>query len=178
MISAAALPSDQTHRPRQSRGPWVPPAGCRFAPTPGSGCSSDRCEPRPGTTPRLAHRVVAPSGLALIAILELRKLRLRRRIGLRVARTRGQPTQFKPVQQPVGARQAALNRKLLFQYSLRVDPTKRHYPVPRQLSASDNPFLEPRARRGVDPRLSTRARPVTQSRNAILFIAVMPLVGR
>src|SRR5437868_15309312 len=48
----------------------------------------------PGTTPRLAHRVVAPSGLALITILELRKLRLRRRIGLRVARARGQPTQF------------------------------------------------------------------------------------
>jgi hypothetical protein len=29
---------------------------CRFAPTPGSGCFSDRCEPRPETTPRLAYR--------------------------------------------------------------------------------------------------------------------------
>src|SRR2546423_11768282 len=168
----------QTHRPRQSRGPSAPPAGCRFAPTPGSGCFSGRCEPHPETIPRLAQRVVAPPGLALIAILQLRKLRLRRRIGLRVARTRGRPAQLEPVQQPVGARQAALNRKLLFQYSLRVDPTKRHYPVPRQLGASDNPFLEPRTRRGVDPWLSTRARPVTQSLKAILFIAVMPLVGR
>ena len=80
--------------------------------------------------------------------------------------------------QPVGARQAAINLKLLFQYSLRVDPTKRHYPVPRQLGASDNPFLEPRARHGVDPWLSTRARPVTQSLDPVLFIAVMPLVSR
>src|SRR5271169_4115216 len=145
----------QTHRPRQSRDPSVPPAGCRFAPTPGSGCSSGRCEPHPETIPRLVHRVVVLPGLALIAIPELRKLRLRRRIGLRVARTRRQPTQLHPVQQPVGARQAAVNRKLLFQYSLRVDPTKRHHPVPRQLGASDNPFLEPRTRRGVDPWLST-----------------------
>src|SRR5271155_4807619 len=30
----------------------------------------------------------------------------------------------------------------------------------------------------VDPGLSTRARPVTQSLEAILFVAVMPLVGR
>src|SRR5207247_9790390 len=73
---------------------------------------------------------------------------------------------------------AAINLKLLFQYSLRVDPTKRHHPVPLQLGASDNPFLEPRARHGIDPGLSTRARPVTQSRNAVLFIAVMPLVRR
>src|SRR5277367_3326812 len=146
----------QTHRPRQSRDPSVPPAGCRFAPTPGSGCFSGRCEPHPETIPRLAHRVVVPPGLALIAIQELRKRRLRRRIGLRVARTRRQPTQLHPVQQPVGARQAAFNRKLLFQYSLRVDPAKRHHPVPRQLGASDNPVLEPRTRRGVDPWLSTR----------------------
>jgi hypothetical protein len=96
------------------------------------------------------------------------------------------------MQQPVGARQAAINRKLLFQYSLRVDLAKRHHPVPRQLGASDNPFLEPRARHGVDPGLSTRgcrpgavdpwpstwARPITQSLNAVLFIAVVPLVGR
>src|SRR5271168_1657114 len=115
-----------------------------------------RCEPHPETIPRLVHRVVVLPGLALIAIPELRKLRLRRRIGLRVARTRRQPTQLHPVQQPVGARQAALNRKLLFQYSLRVDPAKRHHPVPRQLGASDNPFREPRTRRGVDPGLSTR----------------------
>src|SRR5690349_6898559 len=168
----------QTHRPRQSRDPSVPPAGCRFAPTPGSGCFSGRCEPHPGTIPRLVHRAVVRPGLALIALPELRKLRLRRRIGLRVARPRGQPTQLHPVQQPVGTRQTAINLKLLFQYSLRVDPTKCHYPVPRQLGASDNPFLEPRARRGIDPWLSTRARPVTQSLDAILFVAVMPLVGR
>src|SRR5271170_1357460 len=168
----------QTHRPRQSRGPLVPPAGCRFAPTPGSGCFSGRCEPHPGTIPRLAHRVVMTLGLALIAIPELRKLRLRRRIGPRMARTRRQPSQLHPVQQPVGARQAAFNRKLVFQYSLRVDPTKRHHPIARQLGASDNPFLEPRARHGVDPWLSTRARPVAQSLKAILFIAVVPLVGR
>src|SRR5271163_1845953 len=168
----------QTHRPRQSRGPLVPPAGCRFAPTPGSGCFSGRCEPHPGTIPRLVHRVVVPPGLALIAIPELRKLRLCRRIGLRMARPRRQPAQLHPVQQPVGARQAAFNRKLVFQYSLRVDPTKRHHPIPRQLGASDNPFLEPRARHGVDPWLSTRARPVAQSLKAILFIAVVPLVGR
>ena len=82
------------------------------------------------------------------------------------------------MQQPVGARQTAINLKLLFQYALRVDPTKRHHPVPLQRGASDNPFLEPRARHGVDPGLSTRARPVTQSLNAVLFIAVMPFVSR
>src|SRR5712672_197758 len=149
----------QTHRPRQSRGPSVPPADCRFAPTPGSGCFSGRCEPHPETIPRLAQRVVVLPGLALIAILQLRKLRLRRRIGLRVARTRGQPTQLHPVQQPVGARQAAFNRKLLLQDSLRVDPAKRHHPVPRRLGASDNPFLEPRTRRGVDPGAAGHAIP-------------------
>src|SRR6202023_2343347 len=165
-------------RQRRSRGPSVLPAGCRFAPTPGSECSSDRCAPRPETTPRLACRVLAPPGLALIAIQALRKRRLRRRIGLRVARPRCQPTQLYPMQQPVGARQTAINIKLLFQYALRVDPTKRHHPVPLQRGASDNPFLEPRARRGVYPWLSTRARPVTQSLNAILFIAVVPFVSR
>jgi hypothetical protein len=82
------------------------------------------------------------------------------------------------MQQPVGARQAAINLKLLLQYSLRVDPTKRHYPIPLQLGARDNPLLEPRARHGVDPWLSTRARPVTQSLNVLLFIAVMPFVSR
>src|SRR5205823_2180350 len=75
-------------------------------------------------------------------------------------------------------RQAAIDLKLLFQYSLRIDPAKRHYPVARQLGAADNPFLKPRARHGVDPWLSTRARPVTQSLKAVLFIAVMPFVGR
>src|SRR5271163_1847210 len=147
----------QTHRPRQSRGPSVPPAGCRFAPTLGSGCFSGRCAPRPETIPRLVHRAVVPPGLALIAIPELRKRRLRRRIGLRVARPRRQPAQLHPVQHPIGARQAALNLKLLFQYSLRVDPAKRHHTVPRQLGASDNPFLEPRTRRRVAPWLSTRS---------------------
>src|ERR1700724_1863471 len=97
----------------RSRGPLVPPAGCRFAPTPGSSCSSGRCEPRPETIPRLAHRALALPGLALIAIQELRKLCLRRRIGPRVARARRQPAQLYPMQQPVGARQAAINRKLL-----------------------------------------------------------------
>src|SRR6266436_10049376 len=82
------------------------------------------------------------------------------------------------MQQPVSARQTAINRKLLFQYSFGVDPTKRHHPVPLQLGASGNPLLEPRARHGVDPWLSTRARPVTQSLNAVLFIAVMPFVSR
>src|SRR5215831_9587903 len=119
MISAAALPCDwhtaQTHRPTRSRGPWGLSVGCRFAPTPGSECSSDRCAPRPETTPRLACRVLVLPGLALIAIPVLRKRRLRRRIGLRVARTRCQPTQLDPVQQPVGARQTAINAELLFQ---------------------------------------------------------------
>src|SRR5947209_3930311 len=83
-----------------------------------------------------------------------------------------------PMQQPVGARQAAINLKLLLQYALRIDRTKRHYPIPLQLGASDNPFLEPRACHGVHQWLSARARPVTQSLNAFLFIAVMPLVSR
>src|SRR5207244_9326204 len=166
------------HRPRRSRDPAVLPAGCRSAPTPGSDCSSDRCAPRPETTPRLACRVLAPPGLALIAIQELRKLRLRRRIGLRVARPRRQPAQLYPMQQPVGARQAAINLKLLLQYALRIDRTKRHYPIPLQLGAGDNPLLEPRARHGVHPWLATRARPVAQSLNAFLFIAVIPLVSR
>src|SRR6202040_1234357 len=87
----------------------------------------------------LACRVLAPPGLALIAIQALRKRRWRRRIGLRVARPRCQPTQLYPMQQPVGARQTAINIKLLFQYALRVDPTKRHHPVPLQRGASDNP---------------------------------------
>ena len=52
-----------------------------------------------------AARLLAPPGLVLIAIQVLRKRRLRRRIGLRVARTRCQPTQLDPMQQPVGARQ-------------------------------------------------------------------------
>jgi hypothetical protein len=97
---------------------------------------------------------------------------LRRRVGPRVARTRRQPAQLDPMQQPVGARQTAINLKLLLQYSLRIDRTKRHHPVPLQPSASDHPLLEPRARHGVDPGLSTRARPVAQSLNAVLFIAV------
>src|SRR6516225_10054255 len=118
----------QTDRPRRSRDPSALPAGCRFAPTPGSECSSDRPAPRPETTPRLACRALVPPGLALIAIQVLRKLRLRRRIGLRVARTRGQPTQLEPMPQPVGARQTAINFKLLFQYALRVDATKRTTP--------------------------------------------------
>src|SRR6516165_11656899 len=168
----------QTDRPRRSRDPSALPAGCRFAPTPGSECSSDRPAPRPETTPRLACRALAPPGLALIAIQVLRKLRLRRRIGLRVARTRGQPTQPEPMQQPVGARQTAINFKLLFQYALRVDAAKRHHSIPLQRRASDNPFLEPRARCGVYPWLSPRPRPVTQSLNTILFIAVMPFVSR
>src|SRR5207244_1674793 len=114
---------------------------------------------------------------ALIAIQELRKLCLRRRIGLRVARPRRQPAQLYPMQQPVGARQAAINLKLLLQYALRIDRTKRHYPIPLQLGAGDNPLLEPRARHRVHPWLATRARPVAQSLNAFLFIAVMPLVS-
>src|SRR5580693_9777451 len=133
MISAAALPCDgQTapnNRPRRSRDLLAPPADCRFAPIPGSSCSSGRCEPRPGTISRLAHRVVALPGLALIAIQQLRKLRLRCHVGLRVARPRHQPAQLDPMQQPVGARQAALNIKLLFQDALRVDPPKCHHPV-------------------------------------------------
>src|SRR6201998_2843053 len=73
---------------------------------------------------------------------------------------------------------AAINLKLLLQYALRIDRTKRHYPVPLQLGTGDNPLLEPRARHGVHPWLATRARPVAQSLNAFLFIAVMPLVSR
>jgi hypothetical protein len=82
------------------------------------------------------------------------------------------------MQQPIGARQAAINLKLLLQYALRIDRTKRHYPVPLQLGTGDNPLLEARARHGVHPWLATRARPVAQSLNAFLFIAVMPLVSR
>src|ERR1700730_14478324 len=92
--SAAAARPHQTHRPRRSRDPLARPVGCRFAPIPVSGCFSGRREPRPETTPRLAYRVLAPPGLALIAIQALRKLRLRRRVGPRVARTRRQPTQL------------------------------------------------------------------------------------
>src|ERR1700730_11641775 len=66
-------------------------------------------------------------------------------------------TQLDPMQQPVGARQTAINRKLLFQYALCVDPRKPPPPVPLRRGASDHPFLEPRARHGVDPRLSTGA---------------------
>ena len=81
----------------------------------------------------------------------------------------------------VMARQAALNLKLVLQYSLRVDRPKCHYPVPLQFGAGDNPFLEPRARHRVHPWLATRARPVTQSLNAFLFVAVYairrPLTG-
>src|SRR4029077_10340902 len=147
-------------------------------PTPGSDCSSGRCAPRPETTPRLASRVLALPGLVLIAIPALRKGRLRRRIGLRVARTRGQPTQLQPMQQPVRARQTAIDFKLLLQYALRVDATKPRHPTPLQRGASGNAFLEPRARYRVHPWLSTRVRPVTQSLNAVLFIAVMPFVSR
>src|SRR3984893_1797776 len=168
----------QTNRPRRSRDLLAPPAGCRFAPIPGSSCSSGRCEPRPETIPRLAYRALAPPGLALIAIQQLRKRRLRRRIGLRVARARRQPAQLYPMQQPVGARQAAIDIKLLLQYSLCVDRAKRHYPVPLQLGANDNPLLEPRARHRVYPWLSTRTRPITQSLDAVLFIPVMPFVSR
>jgi len=139
------------NRPRRSQAPSASPVDCRFAPTPGSECSFGRCEPRPETTPRLALRVLAPPGLALIAIQPLRKLRLRRGICLRVARPRRQPTQLYPMQQPVGARQTAINIKLLLQYALRVDPTKRHHPVPLQRGARDHPFLEPRACHRVDP---------------------------
>src|SRR6202047_4405860 len=167
-----------SNRPRRSRDLLASPAGCRFAPIPGSSCSSGQCEPRPETIPRLAYRVLAPPGLALIAIQELAKLCLRRRIGPRVARARRQPTQLYPMQQPVGAQQAAINLKLLLQYALRIDRAKRHYPIPLQLGAGDNPFLGPRACHGVHPWLSTRARPVTQSLNAVLFLAVMPFVSR
>ena len=82
------------------------------------------------------------------------------------------------MQQPVGARQAAINLKLLLQYALRIDRTKRHYPIPLQLGAGDNPFLEPRACHGVHPWLATRARPVAQSLNAVLFIAVCGFRGK
>src|SRR5260370_596583 len=87
-------------------------------------------------------------------------------------------TQLSPMQQAVGARQAAIDIKLLLQYSLCVDRAKRHYPVPLQLGASDNPLLEPRARHRVYPWLSTRTRPITQSLDAVLFIPVMPFVSR
>ena len=72
-------------------------------------CFSGRCEPRPETIPRLAYRALAPPGLALIAIQQLRKRRLRRRISLRVARARRQPAQLDPMQQPVGT--ARLSRR-------------------------------------------------------------------
>src|SRR6478672_4480137 len=134
----------QTNRPRRSRDLLAPPAGCRFAPIPGSSCSSGQCEPRPETITRLAYRALASPGLALIAIQELRKLCLRRRIGPRVARARRQPAQLYPMQQPVGARQAAINLKLLLQYALRIDRAKRHYPIPLQLGAGDNPFPKPK----------------------------------
>ena len=49
----------RAHRTKQiGRGkaevPSAPPAGCRFAPTPGSDCSSGRCEPRPYMRVRLS----------------------------------------------------------------------------------------------------------------------------
>src|SRR5437899_3854630 len=82
------------------------------------------------------------------------------------------------MQQPVSARQAAIDIKLLFQYSLGIDPTKCHHPVPFEFGAGDNPLLEPRRRRLVHSRRPTRARSVTQPLNAVLFVAVMPLVSR
>src|SRR5438270_823368 len=167
----------QTNRPRRSRDLLAPPAGCRFAPIPGSSCSSGQCEPRPETISRLAHRALASPGLALIAIQELRKLCLRRRIGPRVARARRQPAQLYPMQQPVGARQAAINLKLLLQYALRIDRTKRDYPIPLQLGAGDNPSLNRALVTASNPWLATRARPVAQSLNAFLFIAVMESDG-
>lgn len=112
-------PKPQTHRPRHSRGRLAPPADCRFVPPPGSACSSGRCEPRPETRPRLAYRVPAPPGPALMAIKELPKRRLRRRIGRRAARPRRQPTQLWPMQQPIGARQTAINIKLFVHFVAR-----------------------------------------------------------
>src|ERR1700674_2248168 len=126
-LDPSSTPATASFIPRYSernRDPSARLADCRFAPTPGSDCSSGRCEPRPETIPRLAYRALAPPGLALIAIQQLRKRRLRRRVGLRVARARRQPAQLYPMQQPVGARQAAINLKLLLQYSLRVDRAK------------------------------------------------------
>src|SRR4029077_7504620 len=57
-------------------------------------------------------------------------------------------------------------------------PHETPLPHPAAARAGGNPFLEPRARHRVHPWLSTRARPVTQSLNAVLFIAVMPFVSR
>jgi hypothetical protein len=70
------------------------------------------------------------------------------------------------MQQPVGARQAAIPIKLLFQEALGVDRAKRHHPVPLQLRAGGKPLLQPRRRRGIDPRPPSRTarRKVTQSR--------------
>src|SRR6266478_2380437 len=65
-------------------------------------------------------------------------------------------------------------------FNMRCASTPRNATTPSRASSAprDNPFLEPHARHGVDPRLATRARPVTQSFNAVLFIAVMPFVSR
>src|SRR5580704_7824594 len=65
-------------------------------------------------------------------------------------------------------------------FNMRCASTPRNATTPSRSSAAPttHPFLEPRARHGVDAWLSTRARPVTQSLNAVLFIAVMPFVSR
>src|SRR5207253_8891296 len=65
-----------------------------------------------------------------------------------------------------------------FLYSLGVDPANRRRPVPLEFGAGDNPLLEPRRRRLIHARRPTRARSVTQPLNAVLFVAVMPLVSR
>ena len=67
------------------------------------------------------------------------------------------------MQQPAGARQAAIDIELLFQDRFGVDPTKRHHPIPLRLGAGDTPRLQARRRHRIDPWWPTRTGPVTQS---------------
>ena len=62
---------------------WCRLAHCWFAPTPGSSCLLADASLVLKPYLELAHRVLAPPGLALIAIQQLRKCCLRGRIGLR-----------------------------------------------------------------------------------------------
>ena len=82
------------------------------------------------------------------------------------------------MQQAIGARQAALDIKLLLQDALRVDPAKRHHPIPRQVGAGNDPLLQTHRRRPIHKRLPARTRPVPQSLDPFFLITVMPLIGR
>ena len=109
-------------------------------------------DPLLGEKPHLDSRsATGAARTALIASPELRNAP-HRRVG-RDARPRHQPAQLHPMQQPIGGRQAALDIELLLQDALRVDPAKRHHPIPRQVGAGNDPLLQTHRRRPIHKRL-------------------------